>query len=557
MASFLNSELGQLAHQLTLSPKRLRVEQIAGLETVLSKIQADQTYPYDWVCFHITGFQKRGGESSSLIPGKVLFADLVTMAEHITRRANLPVSEFKEPYWTQEQVAEQLQVSTKTIRRWRRRGLLGIRAVFPDGINRLIFPLRGVERFRRQNAALVAKAASFRQLTASEREFIIRRARELVASRRLRLHETARILSAETGRAVETIRYTLRRYDHSHKAEAVFVAQDEPVLSQTQQAIWDAINKGQSTEIIAAGLGWSPGDVERELLEIRVRLWKRKPIEYVHNDLFDAPNADDLILAVPEPPGGTKPTNPPDASMSPYLRNLYETPLLTPEQEVDLFRRYNYVKFKAARLLSKVTPSTATPSQVDEIAALLDAAADYRRRIIQANLRLVVSIARKHVGWSDGFFEVVSDGNMSLMRAVEKYDYARGFRFSTYATWAVIKNYARTIPEERYYASRYITGQDERLASEADTCEAAPLGSDLSQVRELIRSGLTALSAREREVVTEHYGLFKSEGQPVTLEELGRRYGVTKERVRQIEKRAMAKLRELLPPGLAGALANT
>ena len=91
-----------------------------------------------------------------------------------------------------------------------------------------------------------------------------------------------------------------------------------------------------------------------------------------------------------------------------------------------------------------------------------------RQRFIMANLRLVVSIAKRHVGPTENFFELVSDGNVSLIRAVEKFDFSRGNRFSTYASWAIMKNFARTIPDEHRYRDRFRTSQAEMFTSAED-----------------------------------------------------------------------------------------
>ena len=161
--------------------------------------------------------------------------------------------------------------------------------------------------------------------------------------------------------------------------------------------------------------------------------------------------------------------------------------------------------------------------------------------ILRANLRLVVSIARRHVGRSSAFFETVSDGNLSLMRAVDKFDYGRGFKFSTYASWAVMRNYARTIPEQMYASSKLVTSSDEMLAATPadDTTSRDTL---IDSARQLIHKGLGLLNAREREVVVRHYGL-DEDSEPMTLEQIGKVFGVTKERVRQIERKALTKLR--------------
>ena len=122
-----------------------------------------------------------------------------------------------------------------------------------------------------------------------------------------------------------------------------------------------------------------------------------------------------------------------------YLASLYEVDLLNREQEQYLFRKYNYLKFKASRLREKLDPTKARAAAMDEIQQLYDEAVKIKNRIVQANLRLVVSIAKRHLGASEDFFQLVSDGNMSLIRAAEKFDYTRGNKFSTYASWAIMK----------------------------------------------------------------------------------------------------------------------
>ena len=105
---------------------------------------------------------------------------------------------------------------------------------------------------------------------------------------------------------------------------------------------------------------------------------------------------------------------------------------------------------------------------MDLVEKLYDEAVATKNQIIRANLRLVVSIAKRHVGPAENFFELVSDGNMSLMRAVEKFDFARGYKFSTYASWAIMKNFARTIPDEHRHRDRFRTSQAEMFAATED-----------------------------------------------------------------------------------------
>src|SRR6056297_4135218 len=105
---------------------------------------------------------------------------------------------------------------------------------------------------------------------------------------------------------------------------------------------------------------------------------------------------------------------------------------------------------------------------MDRIEQLYEQAVKTKNQIVQANLRLVVSIAKRHMNSTDDFFGLISDGNMSLIRAVEKFDYSRGNKFSTYATWAIMKNFARTIPKEYKHRDRFRTSGEEMFVAHED-----------------------------------------------------------------------------------------
>lgn len=551
MPRFHSTELAELTHQLTLSPRRLRVAQIQGIEKLLGVVEKERGYPYEWICFHITGYRKRGPASERLFAGKSLVGDLMTMAETLSRKARLRAAELPEEFKTHQQVADELKVSTKTVRRWRGLGLLGLRVEFPDGVNRLAFCRSTIDRFVRKNGSVVAKASAFKQLSGTERLRIVERARELVAKRRMKLHAVAKLIADETGRAVETVRYTLRRYDEAHREAAIFSGAAAGGLSERDAALWNAHRAGDNVATLAQAYACTPDEVEQALRRVELHRWRQAGVEYVPHPLFDAPNADELILNVTEPAGAAEPAPRVPRDLPPYLQSLYLTPLLTREQEQDLFRRFNYLKYKAARALRSLDDDL-TAAQHAHVRDLLARADDLRQRLIRANLRLVVSIAKRHVGLSGAFFEVVSDGNMSLMRAIEKFDFAMGNKFSTYASWAIMKNYARTIPEQHYHAARFVTGQDEMLDAAPDPAQAPAPESDRGKVREMLSAALNQLTDKERAIVCEHFGLHREGG--CTLEQLGKRFGVTKERVRQIEQRALARLREVLSPAAAELL---
>jgi RNA polymerase primary sigma factor len=297
-------------------------------------------------------------------------------------------------------------------------------------------------------------------------------------------------------------------------------------------------------DVLCRQYGRTRSSVYRVLNEMRaIRLLETK-LEYMHNSAFeDASKSAEILADMPEPAdvkAARKARAP--KGLPPYLASLYEVPLLTREQEAHLFRQMNFLKFQAAKQRETLDPTRAKSTEMDEIERLQEAALAVKNQIIRANLRLVVSIAKRHVGPSNNFFELVSDGNMSLIRAVEKFDFSRGNKFSTYASWAIMKNYARTIPEENHRRDRFVTGHEEMFEAAADTrTDEHEYESTLKRMQEAVRGMLGKLDDRERRIIISRFGLGGASEQ--TLEQLGRELGITKERVRQIESRAQDKLR--------------
>jgi len=302
------------------------------------------------------------------------------------------------------------------------------------------------------------------------------------------------------------------------------------------------------------------GLLSRRYVFPRARELLAEKTEYMDNEVFGDPDAEQMILAQPldelrpHHKRGRAPKVPRD--LPPYLQGLYRLPLLTKEQEVALFRRYNYLKYRIARAKEGLDPTTVTASELRRVNDLKEQALQVKNILIQSNLRLVVSIAKRHVGRMMNFFELVSDGNVSLMRAVEKFDFAKGNKFSTYASWAIIKNFARTIPEENYRLDRYVTGREEMLDTAGDRRRKAEEEVDSgASVRELVGKVLEQLSERERRVIVRRFGLGEA-ARPLKLEDVGREMGVTKERIRQIEARALNKLRGMVDPETLGLSAG-
>ena len=280
-----------------------------------------------------------------------------------------------------------------------------------------------------------------------------------------------------------------------------------------------------------------------------------------------------------------------------YLREIGRVPLLTAEDEVEL------AKAIEAGLYAEEKLNGGYPLLGEERADLEWLAADGvrgKQRLIEANLRLVVSIAKRYIGRGLVFLDLIQEGNLGLIRAVEKFDYTRGYKFSTYATWWIrqaitraIADQARTIRvpvhmvETINKLARVQRQLHQELGREATVDEIAaemgvepervaeiqriaqepvslqsPIGEEESDLGDFIEDAdavvpieaaafimlqdqlervLDKLAEREQRIIQLRFGL--TDGHPRTLEEVGREFGVTRERIRQIESKTLAKLR--------------
>ncbi len=551
MKSFQCPEIARLHHELMLSPWRHRLHHVAGIVRTISVIDPKREYPYSFIAFRVTGYRARTTGEETLLTGKVIIEDLVDLADSLTEAHPLPIGALEGPADDVDALSARFKVSLKTISRWRRRGLLGCWYRFADGSTKLLFARRAVQCFVAQNLDLVRRGSSFKLMNDAERARIVSRARELVAGGQTSLHAITLLLSEETGRAVETIRYTLRRFDYEHPTQALFDQTESARKVEESTVVYQAFVDGESARELAARMHKSEPEIRRLVTSERLKQWAQSPIAYVPSEEFVSPEAEAEILAAAPGHDDSSDIDPAFARISAelpaYLQELYRTPLLSAAQERHLFRQMNYLLHRAESIRARIEadPSVARAADADELENWLAQATDIKNHLIQSNLRLVVSIAKRHAFGHAGanMFELISDGNIALIRAVEKFDYARGFRFSTYATWAITRGFARSVPEELTHADRFRTGQEDWLDSVKDhRAIPFPLESKESAIRSTVADCLSILDERERSVVERHFGL-ADHGEGRTLDDIGREFGISKERVRQIEIRALKKIR--------------
>ena len=278
-----------------------------------------------------------------------------------------------------------------------------------------------------------------------------------------------------------------------------------------------------------------------------------------------------------------------------YLKEIGKVPLLTAAEEIDLAMKIE-AGVAATEELEKAEADGIELERREKrrLGRIEQVGLDAKQQLIEANLRLVVSIAKRYVGRGMLFLDLIQEGNLGLIRAVEKFDYTKGFKFSTYATWWIRQAITRTIripvhmvetinklvriqrqllqelgreptPEEigeemglsaeRVREIQKISQEpvsletpigeeeDSQLGDfiEDDAAVVPPDAASFSMLQEQLAKVLEGLAERERKVISLRFGL--EDGHPRTLEEVGREFGVTRERIRQIESKTLAKLR--------------
>jgi len=276
----------------------------------------------------------------------------------------------------------------------------------------------------------------------------------------------------------------------------------------------------------------------------RARRIRGTKLRYINHASFDDPAARDAILGPL--------THTVDDHLARRLHTFAwlallpagpsDAPVLSREQEAHMFRKMNYLKFRANQLKEQLDPDRPSPGDLDEIERLQSAALAVKNRIIEMNLGLVVSIARRRIRAGYDLSERVSDGNLALIQAVDGFDIARGNRFSTYATWAI----RNVLAESK---RKLIRSRRQTLSLFAEPLTAPDSGAPeherevtQNQRRAVVRRWLGRLEKRERRILASRYGI--GGGPEQTLTKIGQELGISKERVRQIEARAHAKLRK-------------
>lgn len=237
-----------------------------------------------------------------------------------------------------------------------------------------------------------------------------------------------------------------------------------------------------------------------------------------------------------------------DATKAPSKKSVSkESVVLTRDEEATLFLQYNFARFKVASIQNKVGSKTPTDKQSTDLLHWYRLSRALRDQIAESNLALVLAMA-KRVRINPGeFADQISEGNMALLRSVDKFDIGRGFKFSTYACRSILKAFARQGMKDTKHRQRFPANFDPDMESVDASAERRRRSEQegASEVKQLMLENTVDLSDIEQIVLQHRFGFEPGRsGRPMTLLQVGKLIGLTKERVRQIQNKALAKLRE-------------
>jgi RNA polymerase sigma factor (sigma-70 family) len=542
VAKFRIDSIASLARQMVFTPTDARSAQLNAAEALLHAIEPARAYPLDFVTFKITGYRPRA-VSADQLPGLALQHDLGLLIERVSQTLDVASAAMPEPVLDIADVTDRFSVTSKTIQRWRRRGLPARRFVFPDGKRRVGFLLSSVERFVDARRDQVERGANFSQVGDAEREEILRRARRLASMCHCCVNEISRRIARKLRRSPLTILHTIRKHDAEHAADAIFPAAAEPFSDAERARIVRLFRRGVTLKKLARRTCRTRSAVYRVVLEERVAKLNRRKVRFIDDPLYHQPDAQQVMEAILDSGELAAPADAPVAKLPrdvpDGIADLCRTAPMSPARERAMFLKLNFHKMQFAAARRKLDPELARARDLNVLEAHLRRAMDVKNEILRANLRLVVSVARRHLRPGLTLGELVSDGTMTLMRAVDSFDTHRGNKFSTYATFALMKGFARSVPQ---MLARRAAGQPSdsgRMIELPDRRVAAATNRFLA--REELSHLLQRLDTRERDVLSGHFGL--GDVTPASYEQLGRRLGISMERVRQIEQLALAKLR--------------
>ncbi|MHC4195715.1 MAG: helix-turn-helix transcriptional regulator, partial [Planctomycetota bacterium] len=334
MRKIKNRNLSQLLMQLRFTPQKHRKKQLDSAEKLLGIIDADKEYPFEFVCYRITDFKSKELAELEPIKGDELIEDMRIFIAKLSGQVADYVAEQNEEVYTTQELADTLGVSTKTIDRWRRRGLAARKFIFDDGKKRIGFTASAVGEFLDRNPELTARAKGFARLTDEEKQQVIRMAAELAAASPLSRYQIIGKIAAETGRARETIRYTIANWEKSNPGKRIFTSVSGAISPTEAAELYRLFRQGSGIPELMSRFGRNKSSIYRIINQRRAKAILARKIEFIDSDEFLEEGAEQKILGKYRlrKSSSNRPAKPSElisGSLGRYLNAIKDAPVLT------------------------------------------------------------------------------------------------------------------------------------------------------------------------------------------------------------------------------------
>ena len=541
MPDFKIKQISSLLADIRFSPIRVKLDMIDRAESLLMLVDSDVAYPFEFICAKITGYNPGDDADIVMVKGVDIVADLRLFLLKLSQSVDQPTAMVGQNVYSISELAKQLNVSDKTIRRWKVDKLITRYFIFPDGVKKVGITQKSYDYFASKHPNLIQKASEFSRLKKEEKDEIIDLCRELKKENpSIKRQQAIKEISHRTGRSLETVRYTIQNLE-TQNPNILNLPLTSIVNSKTQDSIADLYQANVRVSEIMQIFGCSRSSVYRAINRQREKNILLEEFTFIDSSDFANEEALQKIVdtKIEMPNLLDIEIMPEDVNV--YMRKLNRLNQFNRDQEVRMFRLYNAAK-KLFMLKKTTSCGHVSGELLSELETLLQKIKFTQSVLIQSNLRVVVNVAVKHLGREIPFAELISDGNVALMRAVEGYDFKKGFRFATYAGWAVVRSFAKITTEQTFPLDDAMHKDMRHI-----DFKTVPVIEEAGRDLDLVISA--NLDDREQYVIRSHYGLDNEtliRREKKTLKQIGEELSLSKEAVRQIELKALQKLRHCI-----------
>ncbi len=443
--------LADLARQLLFTPPMRRVEQLKRSERLHDELQADGLYPLEFVVYRITGYRS-DYQQDDLLVGEAVQRDLRLLIDQLSYSIDEPANDH-DPVFSGEQLAKRWNVSTKTLSRWRKLGLRWRWVLTEDGRTRqVVYPQRSVELFAKFHTPVIKRATGFSHIAESDKQRLIERARRIASAHEVSPHQLAAHLARRTGRAVETLRLILLKYDQEQPERAIFKDRTQPLSGHEKRIIVRAFRMGVPMRKIVQRFERTRASLYRVIYEARAQQLRQMKLPYHELATFGREDAQAVYLrGLPEATGGDLVKRPrvkvDDLPVN--LQTVFAGPMLTGARQQALLVRINYLHYRAAQLREQLDRYHPRAGQLDLMEAWVKQAQMFRSELIQGTAPMVLSAVRQHFvnqpkvgGWAHRFLPVLQQAMKVQAECIDQFDIGGKTSFQAYLNWALLRHLA-------------------------------------------------------------------------------------------------------------------